>query len=188
MSLGRCVRDQAGGGSGGAGGGCAGGKGEEESEGEAVAALGAAAAAPLSQACWPLHGRSRAPSFMSCGRRGAQGISLGEGVGVGWCREGALSRRQFDQSTPSHVRRRGGRAPCSLPLSPRAPPTRLTGPERRGPRGDGPAGHARGSRQAGGRQSEGSDARLKEGGAGPGGGFEAWEGRVLPAVQPGLTV
>ena len=27
---------------------------------------------------------------------------------------GALSRRQFDQSTPCHVRQRGGRAPCFL--------------------------------------------------------------------------
>ena len=57
---------------------CVEGPGKEESEGEAVAALGAATAGPLSQACWPLHGRSRAPSFMSCGRRGARCISLGE--------------------------------------------------------------------------------------------------------------
>ena len=74
--------------------------------------------AHLSQACWPLHRRSRVPSFMSCGRRGAQGISLGEGVGVGWCREGgALSRRQFDPSAPSAVRQRGGKLPAPLPPS-----------------------------------------------------------------------
>ena len=98
----------------------AGGQGKRESKEGLLQLSAPPPPARLSQACWPLHGHSRVPSFMSCGRRRAQGISLGEGMGV-WkgtgCVDPMACGQQSGQSVPSDAAalQRRGRAPCSHP-------------------------------------------------------------------------